>query len=113
MTGTSSAGQPAIREEIKEMRLSLNRLENSLAVHTESHKAIDTDAIRTSALLGQFSVTLNGDGDKKVGLNGRMSIVENDLQRLTANLNKLVWAVVTPLIAMIVGGLIYIVSIPK
>lgn len=113
MASISSAGQPAIIEKIEEMQQSLNRLENKLAVHTESHKSIDIDGIRTNQAISQITTTLNGDGDKKVGLNGRMSIVENDLQRLTANLNKLVWAVVTPLIAMIVGGLIYIVSIPK
>jgi chromosome segregation ATPase len=81
-----------IKEEITS---AINRLDSRLNVHDQKHVQLDTEH-------QSYAQTLNLHADKIAAVERLAAQTERDVSRLTVNINKLAWAIATPLIGLIV-----------
>jgi peptidoglycan hydrolase CwlO-like protein len=104
MAGTpTSATLGAIMAKMDTIIEGQARLERRLDVHDEKHKALDKEHTDFDATLRRLLESVSSH-DKQ------LSQVKTDLDRLTSNLNKIIWAVVSPVIAAAVIAIILLIG---
>jgi chromosome segregation ATPase len=104
MAGTpTSAGIGAIMAKMDDIIAGQARLERRLDVHDEKHRALDREHT-------DFDATLRKLLDSVASHDKQLSQVQTDLDRLTSNLNKIVWAIVSPIIAAAVIAIIIMIG---
>jgi septal ring factor EnvC (AmiA/AmiB activator) len=100
---TQNAALAAITSKLDEIQGAITSMERRMAVHDETHRRLDNEHISIEKTLQQHNQAI-AHHDKK------LSQIENDMIRLTSNLNKFFWVVVTPIITAAVLALLYVAA---
>lgn len=98
-----TAALAAISSKLDDVQESIVSMERRMAVHDETHRRLDNEHLNIEKVLHQHNeiIALH---DKKLGQ------IENDMIRLTSNLNKFFWVVVTPIVTAAVLALLYLAA---
>ena len=87
-----------------ELAAAVSRLDSRLDVHDEKHIRLDSEH-------SQFAEDLRRQKERLDAVERLAGQTSRDLDKLTGAMNKILWAVVTPLLSLLAIGIIYIIAI--
>ena len=89
---------------VSEVKDVVAKLETRLQVHDQKHIEIDSQR-------SEITITLKDHGKRIGDIESLSKQNQRDLAAIVSVLNKLVWAFVTPFIAVVVGAVVYAISL--
>jgi chromosome segregation ATPase len=107
---TQAAALAAIADKLDRLFSTLTTLEQRMAVHDEKHLRLDREHDGFDQMMRRHAEAIAAHDRQIASLDNDIKSLTGKMSKLTDNLNRVIWIVVTPILAAAVMAIIALIG---